>query len=120
MSIPTLSANPTRSEIQAAITAIVQNIAYLQAELTKLRGGAGSIAAFVQDLHYGLLEDPQVKKLQGLLVSRGYLGTGLDTGNYLSKTVQAVKAYQQAKGITPVNGRFGPQTRQAMNTDLGL
>jgi peptidoglycan hydrolase-like protein with peptidoglycan-binding domain len=118
--VPEVPVNPTMAQLQAAIAAIQNNIAVLLAELTKLQLAEGKVSAFVHDLQYATVSSPEVKRLQGFLISKGYLGAGLDTGNYLSKTVQAVKAYQQAKGITPVNGRFGPKTREAMNKDLGF
>ena len=117
MPIPVLSANPTRSELLTVIAAIQNNIAVLLAELAKLQ--TPSAGAFNQDLFYGLWNNADVKRLQEFLIGKGYL-TGTATGNYYLKTVEAVKAYQTAKSITPVNGRFGPKTRAAANTDLGL
>jgi hypothetical protein len=117
--IPTVPANPTPTQIQAAITAIINNIAYLQAELLKLQQPT-TTQAFTQDLFYGLWNNAEVKRLQEFLISKGYLASGLNTGNYFTKTVEAVKAYQTAKGITPVSGYFGPKTRTAVNSDLGL
>ena len=118
MPIPTLPANPTTSQIQAAITAIQNNIAVLLAELVKLQAPAAG--AFNQDLFYGLWSNAEVKRMQEFMIGKGYLAAGLNTGNYFTKTVEAVKAYQTAKAITPVNGRFGPLTRAAANADLGL
>ena len=54
------------------------------------------------------------------MISKGYLASGYNTGNYYTLTVNAVKAYQSAKSITPVAGYFGPLTRAAVNADLGL
>jgi murein L,D-transpeptidase YcbB/YkuD len=115
VTIPTLPANPTPVQIQSAISAILNNIAYLQAQLQILQG----VQPFTQDLFYGLWNNAEVKRLQEFLISKGYL-TGTATGNYYTKTVAAVKAYQAAKGITPVSGYFGPKTRTAVNSDLGL
>ena len=116
--IPEVPANPTTAQIQAAITAIINNIAYLQAELLKIQQPA--TGAFTYDLYYGLWNNAEVKRLQEFLISKGYLASGLNTGNYYLKTVEAVKAYQTAKGITPVIGRCGPLTRAAINADLGF
>ena len=116
--IPTLPANPTTTEIQTVIAALINNIAYLQAELLKLQ--PTTTQAFNQDLYYGLWNNAEVKRMQEFMISKGYLASGLNTSNYYLKTVAAVKAYQTAKSITPVNGRFGPLTRSAANADLGL
>ena len=116
--IPMLPANPTTTEIQTVIAALINNIAYLQAELLKLQ--PTTTQAFNQDLYYGLWNNAEVKRMQEFMISKGYLASGLNTSNYYLKTVKAVKAYQTAKGITPVNGRFGPLTRSAANADLGL
>ena len=115
--IPVLPANPTTAEIQAVIDALIHNIAYLQAELLKLQPTTG---AFTYDLYYGLWNNAEVKRMQEFMISKGYLASGLNTSNYYLKTVEAVKAYQTAKSITPVNGRFGPLTRSAANADLSL
>lgn len=93
----------------------MNNIAYLQAQLLTLQ----NVQPFSQDLYYGLWGNAEVRRLQEFLIGKGYM-TGSVTGNYYLKTVEAVKAYQRAKGISPVNGRFGPATRAAANADLGL
>jgi len=116
--IPQVSAKSTRAEIQAAIEAIQHNINILLAELLKLQQPA--TGAFTYDLYYGLWNNAEVKRLQEFLISKGYLASWLNTGNYYLKTVEAVKAYQTAKGITPVIGRCGPKTRAAINADLGF
>ena len=107
----------TIEELKAEIARIAALIAQLQQELLKL---IGAPQAFTKDLYYGLRLNSEVKRLQNFLISKGYLASGLNTGNYLSLTVAAVKAYQTAKGITPVIGRCGPKTRAAINTDLGV
>ena len=107
----------TIEELKAEITRIATLIAQLQVELAKL---IGAPQAFVADLSYGMKANSEVKLLQEFLISKGYLASGFNTGNYLSLTVEAVKAYQTAKGITPVAGYFGPKTRAAVNTDLGV
>jgi hypothetical protein len=115
--IPEVPANPTPEQLQSAITAILQNISYLQAELNKLQPQI--IQPFERDLYFGLTNDSEVQRLQEFLINKGYLQSGLNTGNFYEKTLQAVKAYQIAKNITPVFGYFGPKTRQAVNMDLG-
>jgi peptidoglycan hydrolase-like protein with peptidoglycan-binding domain len=110
--IPEVPANPTPEQLQSAITAILNNLNYLQGQLSLLQ-------PFDQDLFYGLWNNAGVRRLQQFLTDKGYM-VGLATGNYYTKTLAAVKAYQTAKGITPVSGYFGPKTRQAANQDLGL
>ena len=107
----------TISELKAEITRITALIAQLQAELAKL---ITPPKPFTTDLYFGLRNNAEVKRLQEFLIGKGYLRAGLNTGNYFSLTVAAVRAYQTAKGITPVNGRVGPKTRAAINADLGV
>ena len=119
--VPVTPAKPiaemTIAELKAEIARIAALIAELQVELAKLIAGP---QAFATDLYYGLKANSDVVRLQNFLISKGYLASGLNTGNYLSLTVTAVKAYQAAKGITPVAGYFGPKTRAAVNADLGV
>lgn len=56
-----------------------------------------------------------VTKLQKMLVSLGYLST-IPSGNFLSKTESAVKAFQTAYGISPASGIVGPMTREKLNS----
>lgn len=113
--VPPVSANPTPEEIQAAIAAILNNINYLQGQLLLLQ----EQQPFTQDLFYGLWNNSDVMRLQQFLIDKGYM-VGPATGNFYTKTLAAVKAYQTAKGITPVSGYFGPLTRQAVNAELGF
>jgi hypothetical protein len=116
--IPEVPANPTPEQLQSAITAILQNINYLQSELQKLQPTI--IQPFERDLYFGLTNDPEVKRLQEFLIGKGYLESGLNTGNFYEKTLEAVKAYQRAKAITPVSGYFGSKTRRIVNQELGI
>ncbi len=56
-----------------------------------------------------------VTKLQKMLVSLGFL-SATPSGNFLSKTEAAVKAFQTAYGISPVSGIVGPITREKLNS----
>jgi hypothetical protein len=89
--------------------------------LAQLRGGevAGAVCTtpFNTDLRFGLMNNPEVKRLQAYLISKGYLSAGDDSGNYLAATLKAVKALQTAKGIMPISGYFGLLTRTAVNAD---
>jgi peptidoglycan hydrolase-like protein with peptidoglycan-binding domain len=108
----------TLEEIRSEIARITALVAQLQAKLAERIAAVPQ--AFAVDLHYGLRNNAEVRRLQEFLIERGHLAPGLNTGNYLSLTVAAVRAYQEARGITPSTGNFGPRTRAAVNTDLGL
>ena len=51
-----------------------------------------------------------VRVLQKILIVRGYLKSGLDTGFFGELTRQAVSKFQKVVGVTPSNGYFGWQT----------
>lgn len=80
--------------------------------LLPLTVSAGAVLS--RNLHFGMYRNPDVVILQNFLRSQGYLSLPA-TGNYLSGTIQAVKKFQQAHGISPVGGYFGPQSRRAAN-----
>lgn len=71
------------------------------------------LATFDQDLRYGS-RGTQVTALQQFLVTDGCLAVN-PTGNFLSKTKDAVKCFQ-AKHALPTTGFFGPLTRKVINT----
>jgi PGF-pre-PGF domain-containing protein len=107
----------TIEELKSEIARITALILQLQTELAKL---GGTVQSFTSNLYYGLKNNAEVKRLQEFLISKGYLAAGFNTGSYLSLTMDAVKTYQTAKGITPVSGYFGPKTRAAVSADLGV
>lgn len=55
-----------------------------------------------------------VRVLQLLLISEGYLAVDNATGYFGSLTQTALAAYQTAKGIQPPAGYFGPLTRASL------
>lgn len=67
-----------------------------------------------RNLHFGMYRNPDVVLLQNFLRSLGYLSAP-STGNYLNGTIQAVKKFQQAHGIAPIGGYFGPESRRVAN-----
>ncbi|MDD5146743.1 MAG: peptidoglycan-binding domain-containing protein [Candidatus Pacebacteria bacterium] len=106
--------------LRAKIAELLAQIASLQAQLGITTGGSqATVAPFGADLVYGLKKNSEAKRLQEFLISKGYLKAGLNTGNFLSQTMAAVKAYQKAKGIRQT-GNAGPLTRAAINADLGI
>jgi hypothetical protein len=79
--------------------------------------GALFTLTFTKDLSLGMT-DPQVKKLQEYLNYHGYRVAGMGPGSkgketefFGSLTVAALKKFQQAHGVKPVSGYFGPLTR---------
>lgn len=70
---------------------------------------------FTRDLFFGLRSDSDVVRLQDFLRSHGYFDYPISTGNFFTATTQAVKKFQQANGIAPLGGYFGPRSRAAAN-----
>ncbi len=60
---------------------------------------------------------PEVMRLQQFLFDKGYLKVA-PTGNYLSLTTEAVRAFQRSQGIE-ATGFFGPLTMAALNRVSG-
>lgn len=63
-----------------------------------------------------------IKQLQIFLNSNGYIvaitgagSVGYETNTFGPATKSALKKYQKANGITPVNGFLGPKTRSVIN-----
>ncbi len=77
---------------------------------------AQSIPQFTVPLGVGSTQKTEVMHLQQFLIAQGFLKVAA-TGNYLSLTVQAVKAFQVSQSITPT-GYFGPLTMVAANKKL--
>ncbi|MBI2436972.1 MAG: peptidoglycan-binding protein [Candidatus Magasanikbacteria bacterium] len=76
---------------------------------------SGSSYTFVSFLSQGSSGD-EVTQLQLVLQKLGYLSKDVQaTGNYGSATTEAVKKFQQAKGLDPL-GYVGPGTRTALNS----
>lgn len=68
----------------------------------------------MQDLRNGATSD-EVRELQERLRELGFFTYPESTGYFGSLTHEAVKAYQQARGIVPVSGYVGPLTRAELN-----
>lgn len=71
---------------------------------------------FTQDLQYGDY-GLGVVTLQRFLRDNNY-GSFICTGFFGTKTLAAVKLFQQTNGIMPVSGFFGPITREFINSKI--
>jgi len=71
---------------------------------------------FNKDLQYGLKNDNDVKKLQECLAYLKFFPSRVDfTGNFYGITLKAVKDFQLAYNIEPVQGYVGKLTRAKLN-----
>jgi peptidoglycan hydrolase-like protein with peptidoglycan-binding domain len=79
--------------------------------------GTTTIAVPETNLQAGTVSE-NVKKVQEILKSLGYLGQDTQTTNHFgSKTKEAILKFQQANNL-PVTGYFGPMTRQALKNRI--
>lgn len=76
------------------------------------------LPGFSKDLYFGI-KDPEVRELQKFLNRRGFRvswfgngSPGRETDYFGSLTENALKRFQEANGIKPVSGYFGPITRR--------
>lgn len=74
---------------------------------------AQAATKFNKDLSFGIKNSSEVKNLQTFLSQQGHF-KGVASGNFLSATTEAVKAFQKSKNL-PVTGYVGPMTRAAIN-----
>ena len=72
-------------------------------------------AQFNRNLYLGMQNNLEVVKMQDFLRAQGFFVYPFSTGTFSSLTFQAVKKFQQANGIFPPNGYFGPKTRTVAN-----
>lgn len=110
----------TGAEIQQRIVQLLSQLQELRAKLpsaTAAIPSPGLRQEIATNLYEGLRNNPQVRSLQEFLIKKGYLESGLATGNFFSRTKEAVRAYQKAKGL-PTTGYFGPLSRTEYEKDL--
>lgn len=74
---------------------------------------AGNSANFSRNLTTGSRGD-DVAGLQKILIQKGYLALGYDTGYFGNLTQAALIKYQADNNINPAVGYFGPVTRAAL------
>lgn len=72
-------------------------------------------AQFTRDLYFGMRNNADVVRLQEFLRGQGFFTYPGSTGNYFTATLDAVRKFQKAHGISPIGGYFGPQSRAAAN-----
>lgn len=144
VAIPAVPANPTVAQIQAAITAILNNINYLRAQLAILiaseQPGSKDVPPHCRGIVFsGALKvgstGNEVKCLQALLnqdagtriTSSGAGSPGNETTLFGSLTKAAVVKFQEKyasevlvpSGLTVGTGILGPATRAKLNSLLG-
>jgi hypothetical protein len=71
---------------------------------------AAFAVSFDRDLYFGLSGSSDVTQLQDFLTKEGVY-EGPITGNFFTRTKEAVKKFQTKEGITPALGYFGKKTR---------
>lgn len=76
-------------------------------------GIGSSVNTFPRDLGYGETNSTDVSLLQEFLLTRGYY-SGPVTGNFFILTLEGVRRFQRAEGLTPT-GYFGIETRALAN-----
>ena len=144
VAIPAVPVNPTVAQVQAAITAILNNINYLRAQLAILIAEenqtvvpsttACASVTFTRTLQVGT-SGADVKCLQALLnqdsvtriASSGVGSPGNETTLFGSLTRSAVTKFQEKyassiltpSGLTVGTGTVGPSTRAKLNALLG-
>ena len=123
-----LSATQIQSilDVLASFNANASVIAKVKISLEGATNGSvtsAAVHAFKSDLTTGSLGS-EVKALQELLNAKGYTvatngagSVGNETTTFGSATRAALIKYQQAKGITPASGYFGPITRASINSN---
>jgi hypothetical protein len=106
VSAPTLS-----TFIEALIKAGVVSADKIEAAraITTTAPSGISSTSFKRDLQLRDKGD-DVKTLQTLLISKGFLPAGNTTGTFGPLTLKALQKYQSSIGVTPT-GYFGPRTR---------
>src|SRR3989304_5376263 len=115
MLVPVAGAQTT-ADLQAQITALLAQIAALQAQI----GTPASTYSFTRSLTVGST-GADVKALQQWLNANGYPVSATGAGSpgnestyFGAKTKAALAKYQAAKGISPAVGYFGPITRASL------
>ncbi|MFA6407414.1 MAG: peptidoglycan-binding protein [Candidatus Paceibacterota bacterium] len=104
-------------DLQAQIAALLAQIQTLQAQLGQ-QSASTSAYNFAKNLTLGST-GADVKALQGVLISKGFLKLSAPTTTFGPMTKAALSAWQAAEGISPAVGYFGAISRAKMNSMSG-
>jgi hypothetical protein len=113
--VPAAKAADTSADLQAQITALLAQIAALQAQAG---GSASASTTFTRDLTIGS-SGADVTALQNWLIKGGFAIPAGATGYFGAQTAAALAKYQASVGISPAAGYFGPITRAKVNGSAG-
>ena len=105
----------TTSDLQAQLTALLAQVASLQAQLGQSQGAS---VTFTRDLTIGST-GADVTALQNWLIGKGNAIPAGATGYFGAQTQAALAAWQAANGVSPAAGYFGPITRAKVNAMAG-
>lgn len=72
-------------------------------------------AQFTRDIYFGMRNSADVVRLQEFLRGQGHFTYPVSTGNYFTVTLEAVRSFQKANGVSPIGGYFGPKSRALVN-----
>jgi uncharacterized repeat protein (TIGR02543 family) len=108
--------NQTQAPLPTTIEGLRSLLVQLQAQLTQLLSQKSSINKDLieRDLQLNAVGD-DVRKLQELLMSKGYSIPQGVTGFFGPQTQSALIKFQQDNNITPAIGYYGPVTRAILN-----
>jgi hypothetical protein len=115
---PAAKAAQSTADLNAQIAALMAQINSLQSQLNTGSSATVSSATFTRDLTVGA-KGEDVKALQGVLISKGYLKIAAPTGYFGPATKAALAAWQKDAGISPAVGYFGPKTRATFAASTG-
>jgi hypothetical protein len=109
---------PSKDTAKPTIASLETQLAALAAQYRSLLSpSAGTPGIPSRDLAFGASGD-DVRALQAFLIEHGYPIAAGATGYFGAQTRSALAAYQEAHGIVPAAGYFGPLTRTQMTTVL--
>jgi len=109
--VVSLDTNQNISALQAQLARLREQLAALQGGVSPTVTATPTLA--VRDLTGGMTGE-DVRRLQTLLIAKGYSINAGPTGYFGSQTRAALAQYQSDFGISPAQGYFGERTRAQM------